>query len=137
MIVDITRDNDLGEYNLFLRDLSVLIKSPDLFKCLVLLNEYLVNNGYEELLKDESLMYTMDSYTMVAMISSNVNLLKRLSQAPSKFLQSQEKFGISSQSGSTKPFSSTKKKVDSLTSEWDKMSRSFNKRQKYEKGFKK
>lgn len=136
MIVDITRDNDLGEYNLFLRDLSVLIKSPDLFKCLVLLNEYLVNNGYEELLKDESLMYTMDSYTMVAMISSNVNLLKRLSQAPSKFLQSQEKFGISGQSGSTKPFSS-KKKVDSLTSEWDKMSRSFNKRQKYEKGFKK
>lgn len=136
MIIDITRDNDLGEYNLYLRDLSVLIKSPDLFKCLVLLNEYLVDNGYQELLKDEGLVYTLDSATMVAMISSNVQLIKRLSQLPSKFVQAQEKFGISTQS-SQKTFTTQKKKDNPFTSEWDKMSRKFNKTNKYEKGFKK
>ena len=54
-----------------------------------------------DLLGDDSIRYHIDSATLLAMVESNANLLKRLSQAPSGFMISSQRFGQSTTSPSS------------------------------------
>jgi hypothetical protein len=54
-----------------------------------------------DLLGDDSIRYHIDSATLLAMVESNANLLKRLSQAPSGFMISSQRFGQSTISPSS------------------------------------
>lgn len=47
-----------------------------------------------DLLQADNISYHIDSATFIAMVESNVNLLKRLSQAPSGFSISSQRFGV-------------------------------------------
>lgn len=130
MTIRITKDPD--EYVAYHEDLRIEVRSPELFKCLVMMNDYLTNNGHQNLLSDPDIVYIMDSQTMVSMISSNVELLKRLNRMPSKFQQSQERFGVTPQQ-KTPDFNRSTKSTDSFTSEWSKLSRKSKKTLKFNK----
>ena len=53
-----------------------------------------------DLLGDDNVRYHIDSATLLAMVESNANLLKRLNQAPSGFMISGQRFGQSTTSSS-------------------------------------
>jgi len=48
-----------------------------------------------DLLSEQNITYHIDSPTFIAMVKSNADLLKRLNNAPSSFMVSSQKLGIS------------------------------------------
>ena len=53
-----------------------------------------------DILNCQDIGYHIDSYTLQAIIQSNVGLLKRLNTAPTGFMNSSQKFGMGNTSGS-------------------------------------
>ena len=51
-----------------------------------------------DILRTDQIRYHIDSATFLGMVESNVNLLKRLNQAPSGFMISGQRFGQSQSS---------------------------------------
>lgn len=94
----INYDKDLGVYKLYNSDLDILLTSDEMFKVLVMFNTHLMELYGENfnILKSDEIDYILDSASMKQMITSNVQLLKRLSRAPSAFQESAERFGNSS-----------------------------------------
>lgn len=94
----INYDPTAGIYKLYNKDLDVLFTAEEMFKVLVIFNTYLMELYGENfnILKSDEIEYILDSASMKQMIISNVQLLKRLSRAPSAFQESAERFGNSS-----------------------------------------
>lgn len=67
---------------------DTLIVSSSLTEALVNLSNFLVQSGLiqGDILSYPDISYHLDSYTVKAMVESNVNLLKRLQTAPSGFM---------------------------------------------------
>jgi hypothetical protein len=80
--------------------------SANLSEGLVYLEKFLKDSKLigKGLLDTDEITYHLDSMSMKNMIESNVNLMKRLNNAPSGFMMSQQKFGggSSMSSGSSK-----------------------------------
>lgn len=100
MEVIIEYDPDMEEYKLYNKELDILLTSTELFKVLVLFNANMASiyGDNFSILNCDSISYSLDSYTMKQIISSNVNLIKQLNRAPSAFQESIERFGGSSSS---------------------------------------
>ena len=62
------------------------------------LNKFLISSGEikKSILDDDDIVYHFDSYTFKEIIKSNMALLKRVSDIPSEFKNSANKFGMSS-----------------------------------------
>lgn len=74
---------------------DTLLISASLTEALVNLSAFLAQQGMiqGDILSYSEISYHIDSYTMKAMIESNVALMKRLQTAPSGFMISSQKFG--------------------------------------------
>lgn len=81
---------------------DTLLATASLGESFIKLSEFLQSSGMisVDLLKCQDISYHLDSYTLLAIIESNVNLLKRLNTAPSGFMNSSQRFGMGSTSGS-------------------------------------
>lgn len=82
-------------YGIYESSTDTYMLSANLSEGLVYLEKFLkdtklINTG---LLESTNISYNLDSYSMKAMIESNVALMKRLNSAPSGFMISQQKFG--------------------------------------------
>lgn len=82
---------------------DTLLVSASLTEALVNLSAFLVQQGMiqGDILSYPDISYHIDSYTMKAMVESNVALMKRLQTAPSGFMISSQKFGGSSMTSSS------------------------------------
>lgn len=95
MQVIINYDTEHECFMLYNPDLDVLYTSEELFKVIVLFNAHLMETYGAEfnVLRSDEIDYVMDSRSMKQMITSNVNLLKRLNRQPSAFQESAARFG--------------------------------------------
>jgi hypothetical protein len=125
--VIIKYNKDTDEYLLYSEDLDTVFTSNELFKTLVMFNSYMTSiNENFNILKSDDIEYLLDSNSMKKIITSNVELIKKLNKLPTEFQMSSEKFGSQSYSGQSK-FSS--KRNDKFVSEFSKLSskKKFNK----------
>lgn len=76
---------------------DTLMVASNISEALVSLSKFLKDSGMidKDLLTSSDISYHLDSYTMKAIVESNVNLMKRLNTAPSGFMISSQKFGSS------------------------------------------
>ena len=105
MDIVINYDPTTKEYKLYEPSTDSLILSTNLTEGLVNLNEFLKSSGLvsEDILNSADIGYHLDSETFIAMIKSNVDLLKRIQSGPSEFKKSAGKFGLSQSQGSYVP----------------------------------
>lgn len=89
---------------------DTMMVGSNLTECLGNLSKLLMEMSGLDLLNNLDVSYHIDSYTMKAMITSNVDLLKQLKSGPSGFTRSQQKFGGGSASVSSSDCSKSKKK---------------------------
>ena len=100
---------------------DTLMASTNLTEALVSLNKFLLDTGMSQvdLLHCPNISYHIDSETMNSIIEGNMQLLKRLNQAPSGFMLSNRKFGQSMQGPTSSkkddPMKTKKKKGGSGT----------------------
>ena len=93
--------------------------SANLSEGLVYLEKFLKDSKLIDkgLLDADNITYHLDSKSMKGMIESNVNLMKRLNNAPSGFMMSQQRFGggssMSSPSSSKQGYSGKGKSRES------------------------
>lgn len=76
---------------------DTLLITASITESFVKLSEFLQSKGMipMDILNSKEVSYHIDSPTFIAMVESNVNLLKRLNSAPSGFTISSQKFGVS------------------------------------------
>jgi len=76
---------------------DTLLITASITESFVKLSEFLKQQGMipEDILKSQDISYHIDSPTFIAMVESNVNLLKRLNTTPSGFTISSQRFGVS------------------------------------------
>ena len=76
---------------------DTLLITTSLGETFIKLDEVLKKNNIitTDLLSNLDITYHIDSYTFFGLIENNINLLKRLNQAPSAFMTSGNRFGIS------------------------------------------
>lgn len=102
MDIVINYDPNTKEYKVYEPSTDSMIISLNLTEGLVNLNLFLKTSGLisedSDILLSKEITYHLDSETFVAMIQSNVELLKRLQNAPSEFKKSAGKFGLPSAS---------------------------------------
>jgi hypothetical protein len=108
-------DQNSKMYKVYEPTSDTLLITSNLSESLIKLSEFLRNSGMiqSDILASDCISYHLDSATMIAMIESNVSLLKRLAQAPSVFTSSAQKFGKSLTSGG---FQGNKNKEDKFVS---------------------
>lgn len=98
--VVINYDSQRKEYKLYEPTTDTIIITANLSETFIKLSEFLTNAGLisgEDILNTDQVTYHLDSGTLISMVESNVNLMKRLTtQAPSIFTASALKFGSSS-----------------------------------------
>ena len=80
---------------------ETLFLTASLGESFLKLSQFLKEQGMIEsdILQTDNISYHIDSASFIAMVESNANLLKRLSQAPSGFTISSQRFGVSPSSG--------------------------------------
>lgn len=80
---------------------ETLFLTASLGESFLKLSQFLKEKGMIEsdILQTDNISYHIDSASFIAMVESNANLLKRLSQAPSGFTISSQRFGVSPSSG--------------------------------------
>ena len=104
MDIVINYDNVGKVYKIYEPSTSTLLLSQDLTEGLYNLNSFLKSCGKipegSDLLKITDIEYHIDSFTMTAIIKSNVDLMKRLRNGPSEFKISSDRFGKTSGAGS-------------------------------------
>lgn len=102
--VVINYDNAKKEYRLYEPTTDTIIITSNLSETFIKLSELLVSTGMipdGDILNTNLVTYHLDSGTLISMVESNVNLLKRLTQqAPSIFTSAARKFGGVSASNS-------------------------------------
>lgn len=100
--VVINYDSQRKEYKLYEPTTDTIIITANLSETFIKLSEFLTNAGLisgGDILNTDQVTYHLDSGTLISMVESNVNLMKRLTtQAPSIFTASALKFGSSSSS---------------------------------------
>lgn len=98
--VVINYDSQRKEYKLYEPSTDTIIITANLSETFIKLSEFLTNAGLisgGDILNTDQVTYHLDSGTLISMVESNVNLMKRLTtQAPSIFTASALKFGSSS-----------------------------------------
>lgn len=82
---------------------DTLLVSSSISESLVSLSKFLKDSGMIEtdIVNSDDIIYHLDSKTMRGIIENNMNLMKRLSQAPSGFMISSQRFGTSLNSSSS------------------------------------
>ena len=112
-MIDVVIGYDKGEqvYKVYEPSTDTLLITTNLGESFIKLSEFLKSRGMipGDLLGDESIRYHIDSATLLAMVESNANLLKRLNQAPSGFMISGQRFGQSTTSSQNKSGGGQKK----------------------------
>ena len=95
--VVVTYDKDQEVFKVYEPTSDTLLVTSNLSESFVKLSEFLKNSGMinNDILTSDNIRYHIDSATFLAMIESNVNLLKRLNQSPSGFMISSQRFGQS------------------------------------------
>ena len=95
-------DKEDQVYKVYEPSTDTLLVTTSLGESFIKLSEFLKAQGMimGDLLGDDSVRYHIDSATLLAMVESNANLLKRLNQAPSGFMISGQRFGQSTASSS-------------------------------------
>ncbi len=105
--VVINYDSQRKEYKLYEPTTDTIIITANLSETFIKLSEFLANAGLisgGDILSTDQITYHLDSGTLISMVESNVNLMKRLTtQAPSIFTSSALKFGSSSNSSQGLP----------------------------------
>lgn len=93
----INYDQSTQNFKVYEPTTDTILVSTNLAEALVNLSKFLSESGLIEgdILSYTSISYHIDSFTLQAMVESNVNLLKRLSTAPSGFMISSQRFGTS------------------------------------------
>jgi hypothetical protein len=101
--VVINYDPVANMYKVYEPNTDTLFITASLGESFIKLSEFLQNSGMtnSDLLNCQDISYHIDSYTFQAIVESNVGLLKRLNTAPTGFMNSSQKFGLGSTSGST------------------------------------
>ena len=98
MDIVINYDPGIKEYKIYEPTTDSMIVSMNLTEGLVNLNLFLKSSGLiaedSDILLSKDIGYHLDSETFIAMIQSNVDLLKRLQSGPSEFKKSAGKFGL-------------------------------------------
>lgn len=96
-------DKEEQVYKVYEPSTDTLLVTTSLGESFIKLSEFLKSKGMipGDLLGDENVRYHIDSATLLAMVESNANLLKRLNQAPSGFMISGQRFGQSTTSSSS------------------------------------
>lgn len=98
MDIVINYDSQTKEYKIYEPTTNSMIISMNLTEGLVNLNLFLKSSGLileeSDILLSKDIEYHLDSETFIAMIQSNVDLLKRLQSGPSEFKKSAGKFGL-------------------------------------------
>ena len=86
---------DKGQYVLYEQSTDTIIITENLGEMFLKLNELLFNTGISQMdmFNSPDINYHLDSATFKAIIGTNINLLKRLSTAPSGFQTSTQRFG--------------------------------------------
>lgn len=84
-------------YGVYEPSTDTLLVSSNLSEALVSLSNFLKDSKLidTDILNTADIKYHLDSHTMKSIIESNVNLMKRLSNAPSGFMISSQRFGSS------------------------------------------
>jgi len=93
-------DKEDQVYKVYEPSTDTLLVTTSLGESFIKLSEFLKSRGMivGDLLGDDNVRYHIDSATLLAMVESNANLLKRLNQAPSGFMISGQRFGQSTTS---------------------------------------
>lgn len=93
----INYDKDKKMFKVYESSSDTLMITSSLSESLLNLNKFLKDSNLinKDILQDDNITYHLDSGTMVAMVESNVNLMKRLRNSPSGFINSSQKFGSS------------------------------------------
>ena len=96
-------DKEDQVYKVYEPSTDTLLVTTSLGESFIKLSEFLKSKGMipGDLLGDDNVRYHIDSATLLAMVESNANLLKRLNQAPSGFMISGQRFGQSTTSSSS------------------------------------
>lgn len=109
-------DKSRGLYVIYEPTTETLFLTASLGESFLKLSQFLQERGMidKDILQSDNISYHIDSACFIAMVESNANLLKRLSQAPSGFTISSQRFGVSPslssggisgmQKGNDKPF---------------------------------
>ena len=93
----INYDPQRKEFKAYEASTDTLFITTSLGETFLKLEETLKSKGLvESLLTSCDITYHIDSYVLLGLVENNVNLLKRLNQAPSGFSISQNRFGGSS-----------------------------------------
>lgn len=110
--VVINYDESTGSFKLYEPTTDTLLITTSLGDTFIKLSEFLRQSGMiaEDILSSSEITYHIDSATFLALIQSNVSLLKRLNTAPSGFMISSKRFGVSGQGGNNNNSSSSTKK---------------------------
>lgn len=89
-------DQSSGEFKLYEPTTDTLLITTSLGETFAKLDEFLKDRGLiaTNILSTADINYHIDSATFIAMVKSNVDLLKRLNTAPSGFTISSNRFGI-------------------------------------------
>lgn len=88
---------DRSCYGVYEPTTDTLMAASNISEALVSLSKFLKDSGMidKDILSSDEISYHLDSQTMKAMVESNVNLMKRLNNAPSGFMMSSQRFGSS------------------------------------------
>lgn len=91
-------DKSSNEYHIYENTSQTLIMSRTLGEGFSNLNLFLIQSGQiqKSLIEDEDVIYHFDGHTFKEIIKSNIALLKRVSDIPSEFKNSANKFGMPS-----------------------------------------
>ena len=91
-------DKSSNEYHIYESTSQTLIMSRTLGEGFSNLNLFLIQSGQiqKSLIEDEDVIYHFDGHTFKEIIKSNMALLKRVSDIPSEFKNSANKFGMPS-----------------------------------------
>jgi hypothetical protein len=95
--VVINFDQSRGEFKLYEPTTDTLLITTSLGETFAKFDEFLKERGLiaTDILSTADINYHIDSFTFIAMVKSNADLLKRLSNAPSGFMISSNRFGVS------------------------------------------
>ena len=82
---------------------DTLLITASLGESFIKLNEFLKNQGMitTDILNTLDITYHIDTMTFLALIESNVGLIKQLNQSPSGFMISSQRFGMTNTLGAT------------------------------------
>lgn len=101
-MIEIVIKYDAGKFLVYEPTTDTLMACTNLTEALTALNDFLKSSGMSnvDILENPNISYHIDSHTMKSIVEGNVNLLKRLNQAPSGFMISEKRFGVSNDKGS-------------------------------------